>query len=275
MAEQSNPEARWQRVLERLEALTPTESPSQPENPEMTLRQDIRHLVRGVMAVPDDTISDEACRQLLPAYVEAELQGLDAAALYPAVKRHLELSPDLEEEYIALLEIGLAEERGELPNDLILPAAASLSFLPPLTEVPSLAEYVRSLVFDLARLRAPEWLDELEVISESFFRRIKALGNPVRLDARLAPTLGIESGDALSPLEMLATTYFATQALIYEGATTPPNNEALHKNAQQEAIQTAQLLGMQAGAARTLAEEYAHLVLRDPALLQLLIEAQR
>ena len=55
----------------------------------------------------------EECRKKLHAYIEAELDGEDAAELYPQVKRCLDTYAGFAEEYEEFRTLFLMERRGE------------------------------------------------------------------------------------------------------------------------------------------------------------------
>jgi hypothetical protein len=85
-------------------------------------------LVRAALGLPDDALSCATCRAWLPAYVNAEVEGLSGQTRYRPVKRHLLLCPGCAELYLKLLELALAEERGLLPRPGYYPEP-DLSFL--------------------------------------------------------------------------------------------------------------------------------------------------
>lgn len=71
-------------------------------------------------AVNPAELSEET-QHLLSAYVEAELEGKDAASLFPEVKRAIANFPAFAEEHTILYEILDAEHRGELEEPPYVP----------------------------------------------------------------------------------------------------------------------------------------------------------
>jgi hypothetical protein len=69
-------------------------------------------LVRAVLGLPDDRLACDECQVWLPGYVNAEMAGLSDDPRYHAVKRHLLLCPSCESDYLALMDLALAEEEG-------------------------------------------------------------------------------------------------------------------------------------------------------------------
>ena len=92
--------------------------------------EDLRLLARALLANADAELDCQACRDLLPEYIEAELLGLDAAGRYPAVRTHLLLCDDCPTEYLAQLDLARRLVRDELPAPPSRPAP-DLSFLRP------------------------------------------------------------------------------------------------------------------------------------------------
>jgi hypothetical protein len=95
------------------------------------LPSEIEHLARAVRGLPDRDLRCRGREQWLPRYVQDEVDDLNVAALYPRVRRHLDLCATCVAEYLELLDISLAGKRGELtvPTPFSRP---DLSFLPPL-----------------------------------------------------------------------------------------------------------------------------------------------
>lgn len=256
MSEQNTTlDARWERLLTNL-----THADAGAEMRELS------HLVRAITS-PDAIMTDEASRALLPAYIEAEMSGFDAATLYPDIERSLLLSPTLEAEYFELQEMALAEEMNYLPDVSHL-APLDLSFM-----TPSLADYVRSLSKTLAQAIDPDLLDELEMMVDLFFDRVEILGKQFRLEALFAPTFG-PGDDELSALQLLGLTYASTQSLVSDFSpqqiAAQAKSEQLIHSAQQEATSSAQKVGLSATQAKTVAQAYAKLIASDAETLEAL-----
>lgn len=66
--------------------------------------QQLKKLVRTIMATRHDELSCETCFQELDRFVEISLAGMDAAEAMPLVQHHLELCQDCGEEFHVLLE---------------------------------------------------------------------------------------------------------------------------------------------------------------------------
>jgi hypothetical protein len=92
--------------------------------------EDLRLLAQALLAESDPDLDCQACRDLLPEYVEAESLGLDAAGRYPDVRAHLLLCDDCQPEYLAQLDLARRLARDELPAPPSRPAP-DLAFLRP------------------------------------------------------------------------------------------------------------------------------------------------
>lgn len=260
MTETNTLNARWQRLVQRL---MDKETPLKGDTDTSLLQRDVEHLVAAITGMPDTVLTDKECQARLPEYITAEVSGLDVAQLYPEVKRHLERTPQLEAEYVALLDAAMEEDEQEG----VLPAPTKrpdLSFLPARLPI-SLPAYSKWLTREVLQQRAPTWIEDLEVVAQVFFERVAALGKNIHLNAQWAPTLGVGNGEITSPLQILAVTYFATLSLI---ATLSPaeqravTTESLLPVAEQEAMNAAHQLGLSDQSARDIATTYAPLVAR-------------
>lgn len=74
----------------------------------------LKRLRDALWGEPEDDISHAKCRALLPAFVQAEADGEPVAKLYARVKHHLDHCDECGEEYALLLDLELAEMRGEI-----------------------------------------------------------------------------------------------------------------------------------------------------------------
>jgi hypothetical protein len=250
--------ARWQHLKDRL-----------AKRDSLELPEEVLDLARAVAGVRDTAMPCEECRSWLPTYVDAEVGGLAAGEKYPAVKRHLSLCPDCEAEYLAMLELAMVEDAGELLAPEELPAP-DLTFLPPV----SLTEYVLALAEDIISVKAPHLVADIRAISDIFFERVAALGQQFALGPSLAPAMGFGAGEVPEALEVLAATFAATQSLL-EGRS-PQEIEAYAQSGQLQAIlsrqgkQAAQALGLSSQQARSFAETYAELAGQNPDILRAL-----
>lgn len=191
----------WQRLKNRLARLDPT-----------TVPDELLHLARAVAGVHDQTITCEECRAQLPSYVDAEVGGLAVGQLYPQVKHHLDLCLDCEMEYLEMLELALIEDAGELPVPETLPAPV-LSFLPPLSFVETAREMVTRVTERVLAILAPDRLEELTIIGDTFFARVEELGG--RFSLRQAPAVALSLGaeEVSMALLSLAASYEATRRI--------------------------------------------------------------
>jgi hypothetical protein len=232
-----------------------------------SLPLEVARLTRAVMNVPDPTITCEACRMQLPAYVDAEVGGLPVAQRYPDVKHHLDECANCGADYIALLQMALTEDAALLPIDDQTPVP-DLSFLPPLT----LAEFVRALTEDIVIAIAPNLMEELHTIADFFFERIASLKQPLKFGSNAAPALGFGAGDTPEALKLLAATYVATQALISDESLHDIENQMqrqqLTATSQTEAQSAARDMRLNAALAQRFIQQYAQLVARNVHILQ-------
>lgn len=252
-------EARWQRLRDRMAGLDPDALP-----------EDILHLARAVAGVRDPTVTCEECRDQLPTYVDAEIGGLAVGPLYSQIKRHLELCPDCEAEYLELLDLAGVEDAGELPIPKEFPVPA-LAFLPRLSPF----DYVRALAEELIAAIAPHLVVDLREIVDVFFDEVTALGGRYTLDPSFGAAMGFVRGEVPEALRFLAVTYSATQTLIE--TLSPQEIEAqsragqLQEALRREAEKAAHDMGLTPQEVRDFAEKYAELIARDPQALQELI----
>lgn len=91
------------------------------------------------------------CGDLLTAYIEAELDGADAASLYPSVAAHLNTCAECSQEYADLKPILMAERAGTLVEPPTQPQF-DLSFLRPAQPAPSLWQVVETAGAEVRRL---------------------------------------------------------------------------------------------------------------------------
>jgi hypothetical protein len=249
-------EARWQRLRDHLAGPDPAGMPD-----------DLLHLARAMAGVDDPNMTCEACQSWLPSYVDAEIGGLPAAQEYPQVKRHLDLCADCEAEYVEMLELALAEDAGELPMPEHFPTP-NLGFLPPIP----LPVIVRDWAEELIAAIAPHLVDEFRIIADVFFERIAALGEGFRLQAGLAPALGLGDSEVTGSLQMLAATYVATQVVVTDLSAHAIEEQAqtgrLSQTLRRQAEQAARDMNLSSEEAQAFAEQYAELVCQNPEVLQ-------
>lgn len=239
----------WHEVLEELSAAPTSQVPDT-----------LLHLVRAIAGVPEPSISCEESEMWLPQYVDDELNGLDVAALYPKVKRHLDVCEACEALYIAMLKWGEVEEAGQLPN--VRPKRQpDTSFLPPL----SFLTYVREMGDQLVQSLMPQQLDKYQRIVERFFARLNRRGPAFAFEA--TPILNT----ARQPRQLLVITYATTQKLVQEWSASHIEVQLKHGTLREGVRQQAQEVARQHGFplpdAQRFAEQYADLVCQRPQLL--------
>jgi hypothetical protein len=93
------------------------------------MNEDIKRLLKLIYSdEPIDLASCAACQGRLYAYIETELDSLDAAARFSAIASHLAICPDCLEEYEELRTLFLMDRRGEMVEPPSTPIF-DLSFL--------------------------------------------------------------------------------------------------------------------------------------------------
>jgi hypothetical protein len=260
--EEKDEKARWQRLENDLAGADIRPIPDE-----------VLQLARAVAGVRDSTMTCEECQSWLPAYVDAEVGGLTVGQMYPEVKRHLDLCPDCEAEYLEMLELALAEDAGELsvPDKLPVP---DLTFLPRL----SLPDYVRSLAEEIISATRPHLVGDLRAITDIFFERVATLDVQFTLGPGFAPALGFGAGEVPEALEVLAATYLATHSLTEALSSKEIGTQAragqLQETLRQKGEEAARDVGLSRQQAQAFAEKYAELVVREPEALQNLATRQ-
>jgi len=262
---EQNMEARWQRVQEQLGR---ADVPNTPSTSSGQVPQEVLHLVRAVAGVEDSGMTCEACEASLLSYVDDEIGGLDVARLYPDVKRHLDLCADCMNEYVQMLEWGLAEDAEWQPVDVPIPTP-DLSFLPPLLPAlpkVSFPDYVRSVAEQLISSRLPKQIGRFKEIADEFFERLSRAGQsfvfqPRRVLSRKPNTT-----------QFLVAAYATTQTLVQEWSISEVETQIRHgtllESVREEAEKEARKQGFRKKEARRFAKQYAEIVCQDPVLLQ-------
>jgi hypothetical protein len=78
-------------------------------------RDHFERWLRNIYETQEEEISCTECFELVSPFVELEISGQDAAARLPQVKQHLNQCRACRDEYEALRDLRLLEEKGELP----------------------------------------------------------------------------------------------------------------------------------------------------------------
>jgi hypothetical protein len=82
----------------------------------MIPRQKLEDLLRATSRTEDVEIDCSTCLDLMPAYVDHEVSGADAAPRTPALRQHLALCRDCFEEYEALVDLVERDVGDGLPS---------------------------------------------------------------------------------------------------------------------------------------------------------------
>ena len=79
-------------------------------------RKRFENWLKNIQETQDEEISCTECFDLVSRFVELEATGQDAAAKLPQVKQHLRQCRACREEYEALRDLRLLEDKGEMPS---------------------------------------------------------------------------------------------------------------------------------------------------------------
>jgi hypothetical protein len=231
----------------------------------------VEKLARAVLGESGADLSHEECLAALPTYVDAEVAGEPIAQNFPRVKRHLDACEECSAQYAELLQMTLAEQSGEIPMPLAIPAP-DLAFLSP----PKLSDFVTEKARTILRAISSAPLPDLERIAEIVSEQIEALGGKFVLQPGLARQLALDSSELSEATVALAVTYAVTQRIIK--SLTPEQIDVLFAEnrlqAQVEnvAIATAREIRVETSLAERLAQEYARHVCADPDVLRALVK---
>jgi hypothetical protein len=80
----------------------------------------LQRLLRAVAVTQDAEIDCTTCLEEVPAYVDRELAGADAAREMPDLHLHLALCGDCFEEYVALRDLAALDMSSGLPDRSVL-----------------------------------------------------------------------------------------------------------------------------------------------------------
>jgi hypothetical protein len=151
---------------------------------------------------PDDDIGHDESQAQLPAYVEAEMRGVNVAQRFPQLTRHLHHCDECAALHAELLEL----ER----------TPPQVSHVPALdTSVIKRTWRQRVVSATAAILRAllPEQLPRLQPVADAFFLRLEQLGDQFSLQVVPQVALAAGAGETTLALRFLAATFVATQEL--------------------------------------------------------------
>ena len=79
-------------------------------------RNRFENWLRNIYETREEEISCTECFDLSSRYVELEIAGQDAAAQRPELRQHLNQCRACRDEYEALRDLRLLEEKGEMPS---------------------------------------------------------------------------------------------------------------------------------------------------------------
>ena len=79
-------------------------------------RNRFENWLRNIYETREEEISCTECFDLSSRYVELEIAGQDAAAQMPELRQHLNQCRACRDEYEALRDLRLHEEKGEMPS---------------------------------------------------------------------------------------------------------------------------------------------------------------
>ena len=79
-------------------------------------RNRFENWLRNIYETQEEEISCTECFDLSSRYVELEIAGQDAAAQMPELRQHLNQCRACRDEYEALRDLRLLEEKGEMPS---------------------------------------------------------------------------------------------------------------------------------------------------------------
>lgn len=220
------------------------------------LREKLSMLANALEGDRESVLSCEECQTQLPAYVEAELEGAELAARFPAVWRHLLLCDACGALYADLLEVSMLEETSRLPSPAVIPAP-DLSFLP--SRATTMRRWVQEIAAAIVARMTPESLAEFTSLCGAFFERVEELGGAfqIRSTSELALAFGTEVS---TTLPILAASFSTTQAVldVLDTVEGQPKHSAaqLVNLIKRVAHREARLLGLSRAQANTFATEY-------------------
>ncbi len=233
---------------------------STPEKKE--LPAPLRRLNDALWNNSEDDVSHEECREGLPQLVADETAGVNAADKYARIQRHLDHCAECGEEYAMLLDLALAEMRGELNLEPSAPATARGEPRRPLSELQNrVLEWTRGLV----RKLAPQGLAGLDATAAVFFAGME----PRRAsEARAIYATEGTAGEADAARTLLAMSYATTQAFCQEFTVQQFDgllqSDALAKTLEGLAEVTASGLGMDERRTHEFGKMYAEQVMFKP-----------
>ena len=233
----------------------------------------ISRLGYALWDVSDDTVAHEECIAALPVFVNAEVDGVHVAGLYPRVRRHLDHCESCSSQYVDLLQVAMADVGDALPQSEAMPSA-DFSFLEirRVALKDSVLKWTRQILTTLS----PQQIPDLKLIADVFFEQVEALGGKFSLQAGHAEPMALRGSEAGVALAALALSYAAAESLastltpqqIDEGSRTG----TLEQVVEMRTLSAAKEISLEANVSAKLAREFASQVAKDPASLRALVE---
>jgi hypothetical protein len=140
----------------------------------------------------------------LSSLVEAEMAGENIASLYPEILAHLDTCVSCGAEYSALLELAMAEARGEIPQPATFPPLR-------LPRPIAIQQLVRRIVEAL--LKSPDQLEDLVFVLQTFFEQVQDSPDRLTLEPTSALVMGL-SGETPQSLPEVMSAYYGLTAVL-------------------------------------------------------------
>lgn len=188
-SQSDNHEKRWQAIAAKLGV-------------QGRVSGNLKALVETFAGISESALSHEACQALLPAYITAEMDGLDADTQYPDVKYHLDRCEECEAVYVELLsfEQTMAPLERGVVGEL---SAVDVRIKPSI----AIKTWVQKIATEIAN-SFPRLQSRVQTAATRFFDQLQINGGEFLLSPQ--PHLG----GAISPLSLMASTYTATVRLV-------------------------------------------------------------
>ncbi len=214
------------------------------------LRPKIARLTRAALNTPDENAHRD-CLAMLPAFVDAELEGARNDPRFAMMREHLDVCAECSVRYAELLEIVQAEQAGEILQVASVPRPDD-SFLPRATR-----EIVEKIAADILRALAPVQASNLRGIADAFFERLSALGGRFTLQSSAVQSLGLGPGEPGEALLILSASY-ATLEDVRASLSAPEIQALVAQNRwNAELAKCAQAAARRIGLPAALAEKFA------------------
>lgn len=210
-------------------------------------------------------------RAWLPSLVDDEMAGKETTRLYPQVLAHLDTCAECDEEYAALLDLALMEERGQLPQPATYPEVK-------LPRQIRLQRLVQQIARTTLNALDPRHVQELTLVAQSFFEQLAEAPGRFKLQSAAMP-MGL-GGLESATLPALMATYYALTTLLDRHSVAElqalARRGTFEKELQQTGRKEARRHNLRGNAERTFVDHFVKQVLADlPTLLDLASEQDR